>query len=282
MKKYKYVLSAVVAAALYVIIVWQSFNDAVRSSLIMRTYYAAIYLLVAAAWFTLAALCVRKCDKLIKPFIASIAQGAVGAGIFFFRGIYGINHLYSVSLLSFCFFSGLALMIFGGVLLIVTAVIFFMRSRKASALLLYIKKYKYVLSAVVAAALYVIIIWYIFNTIGAMGWSSIMIILDAAIYLLVAAAWFTLAALCVRKYDKLIKPFIASLAQGAVGAGLFIFAVFYSVNHQDSVALLLFCFYGGIALMIFGGVLLVVTAVVFFIRLIKSKKTPALLPAEES
>ncbi len=142
------------------------------------------------------------------------------------------------------------------------------------------KKYKYVLSAVVAAALYVIIVWQSFN--DAVRSSLIMRTYYAAIYLLVAAAWFTLAALCVRKYDKLIKPFIASLAQGAVGAGLFIFAVFYSVNHQDSVALLLFCFYGGIALMIFGGVLLVVTAVIFFIRLFKNKKTPALLPAEES
>ncbi len=135
------------------------------------------------------------------------------------------------------------------------------------------KNKKYVLSAVIAIALYVFMVWHVFDTIGVIGWPPILLILDAALYLIVAAAWFTMAALIVRKCDKLIKPFIASLAQGAVGAGLFIFAGEFCTIYQGKFLFLVaLCGYVGIALMIFGGVLLIVTAVIFFIRLFKSKK----------
>lgn len=106
------------------------------------------------------------------------------------------------------------------------------------------KNKKYVLSAVVAIALYVFMVWHVFDTIGVIGWPPILLILDAALYLIVAAAWFTMAALIVRKCDKLIKPFIASLAQGAVGAGLFCASMPISIIDQGQSLFWGYVFYG--------------------------------------
>lgn len=137
------------------------------------------------------------------------------------------------------------------------------------------KTTKYILAAVVDAVVYTLMLCYILSGMGKVNVSVIEQVILVVSVPLALAILFVTAAWCINDCDKLAKPFIISLAQLSLGLNGFLGAAVLTMDQSgmsDTVfALFQLMYVLSIALMIFGGVLLITTVISAALRRVKVK-----------
>ena len=137
------------------------------------------------------------------------------------------------------------------------------------------KTTKYILAAFVDAVVYTLMLCYILGSVGKVNVPLIEQVFLVVSVPLALAIMFVTAAWCINDCDKLAKPFVISLAQLSLGLNGFLGAAVLTMDQSgmsDTVfAMFELMYVLSIALMIFGGVLLITTVFSAALRRVKVK-----------